>query len=190
MLLSLAAAMGQVLIMNGVPSELLCKIDIFLLPVSFGMFYSLLYIKIYRVYAICQAAKQKAVAKQEDKAASHYSLFNQKDHTKFWSKDYNVLMVACVMTLPAVIISVIWIAIDPPVPKMYRFDDSRTSSYWTCSSKDHTFQSTMLTLLIEYAAILLHLCLVEAIMAKDIPSKVRKHLVRGARFSSRDWGRA
>ncbi|KAI8894070.1 periplasmic binding protein-like I [Globomyces pollinis-pini] len=134
----------QFLIMIDKPTNSKCTIDTFVIPVLFSFYYGLLFAKNLRIYRIFY--KPRATLKLTD---------------------FKIYVIAFLITIPSVVISAIWNAVDAPVPTIVKV--SLTQYYWTCKSPNG-LQATAINLLIIVNALVLVANLYMAVMTRNVMS--------------------
>ncbi|KAJ3325002.1 hypothetical protein HDV06_005591 [Boothiomyces sp. JEL0866] len=135
----------NLLTMINKPTKLTCKVDSFLLPVTFSVYYGIMFIKNYRIY----------------------SIFMKPKAGKF--PTYLTIGLGFAFAVPAVIIVLIWNIVDSPVPTALAV--TKGVYGWTCSSSSAVFQSDIVTAISVYCAVVLALNLLIAFKTRNIPSR-------------------
>ncbi|KAI8896171.1 periplasmic binding protein-like I [Globomyces pollinis-pini] len=133
----------QFLVMIDKPSQLKCTIDSIVIPITFSLYYGLLFAKtlrIYRIFFLPRAALKLT--------------------------DFKLYLTALLITLPSIIICVIWNVFDAPRPYIKQI--SQTQFYWTCASG--SLGGTAMNLLILVNSLVLIGNLILAVMTRNVLS--------------------
>ncbi|KAJ3343085.1 hypothetical protein HDU91_000450, partial [Kappamyces sp. JEL0680] len=146
-LLCIAVAFCEFALMVDKPTSRSCAIDSFLLPVTFSFYYSLTYMKGLRIYLIFNSPM-----------GSRNGVLS----------DWKIMAYACLLTLPTVLICIIWNGLSPVAPA--HVATSSTSWYWTCASARSVVGSGSVAALLVWNAILLVMNLVLAVKSSSITS--------------------
>jgi ABC-type branched-subunit amino acid transport system substrate-binding protein len=137
-------------LMIGVPTKLTCIFDSLLLPITFALYYSVLFFKNLRLFFIFQWLSRSEM---------------------IW-KDYHLIFYSFILASPVGIILLVWNIYDPPRPSVIKV--SNREYYWTCRSESPKTQTLFLGLLISCAAIIMILNLIIAYRTRRVESKYRE----------------
>ncbi|KAJ3274781.1 hypothetical protein HDV01_001984 [Terramyces sp. JEL0728] len=136
----------NLLTMLNVPSRLTCAVDSVLIPLTFSVYYGIMYIKNYRIYSIFM----------KPKAGNRFTTAL-------------TIGMGIAFAGPTAIIVGVWNAIDSPKPVALVV--TKGVYAWSCSSSSLNFQSTMVTVISVYCAIILGFNLFIAFKTRSIPSR-------------------
>jgi hypothetical protein len=137
----------QLFTMVGRSSNLICAVDLFLIPIAFSMYYSILLVKNYRIYM----------------------LFNFSGLGMARLTDSYLALYAVLFTFPNVIAIVVLSAVSPPLPKAVM---TGVLTYeWTCASVNVLAQFVAIRFMIIYSSFLLLLNLFIAFKNKNVNSR-------------------
>ncbi|KAJ2992482.1 hypothetical protein HDV02_003046 [Globomyces sp. JEL0801] len=134
----------QFLIMIDKPTISKCSIDAFVIPILFSFYYGLLFAKNLRIYRIFY-----------------------KPPNRFQLSDTFIYFNGLLIALPSVIVSMVWVIADPPVPTIVKV--SITQYYWTCKSTNG-LESTAIAFHIAINTLVLLANLVMAFMTRNVVS--------------------
>ncbi|KAJ2996741.1 hypothetical protein HDV02_006243 [Globomyces sp. JEL0801] len=134
----------QFLVMIDKPTASKCAVDAFLIPVLFSFYYGLLFAKNLRIYRIFY-----------------------KPPSRFQLSDAFIYMNGLLIALPSLLVSIIWVAADPPLPSIVKV--SMTQYYWTCKSA-RGLEATAISIHIVINALVLLGNLVMAFMTRNVVS--------------------
>ncbi|KAI8893893.1 periplasmic binding protein-like I [Globomyces pollinis-pini] len=135
----------QFLIMVDKPLEWKCKLDSFVIPISFSLYYGLLFAKNYQIYRI----------------------FYHPTTSKHITKTTMVLLIAVLFTIPSLVISTVWITIDAPLPTIAKL--SQSQFYRTCKS-DIGFGAKSINALLVVNSLVLLANLLMAVLTRNVVS--------------------
>ncbi|KAJ3269162.1 hypothetical protein HDV01_001708 [Terramyces sp. JEL0728] len=135
----------DLLTMLNKPTRLACTADSVILPITFSIYYGLMFIKNYRMYMIFTRPTRRVL------------------------KTHQTIAVGAVFALPAAIIIAIWHAIDSPKPAALAVVKGVYA--WTCSSTSTSVQSDFVAALAVYCGVILALNLFIAFQTRNVPSK-------------------
>ncbi|KAJ3312745.1 hypothetical protein HDV04_002709 [Boothiomyces sp. JEL0838] len=136
----------NLLTMLSKPTRLTCTIDSILLPITFTVYYGIMYIKNHRIYSIFMKPMER-------KKVSHLITIG----------------LGTTFAIPMVIIVLIWNVLDGPKPAALAV--TKGVYAWTCSSNSTNFQNDMVAAISIYCAVVLGFNLYIAFKTRTIPSK-------------------
>ncbi|KAJ3318379.1 hypothetical protein HDV06_000508 [Boothiomyces sp. JEL0866] len=135
----------DLLTMLNKPTVNSCLIDSIIIPITFSVYYGLMFVKNYRIFTIFTRPRSRIL------------------------KTHETILAGSVFGIPTAIIIAIWNAKDSPKPAAITV--MKGVYAWTCSSTSSDFQSLMVTILSVYCAIILAMNLYVAFQTRNIPSK-------------------
>ncbi|KAJ3311821.1 hypothetical protein HDV04_003561 [Boothiomyces sp. JEL0838] len=135
----------DLLTMLNKPTNTTCTVDSIIIPITFSIYYGLMFIKNYRIYTIFTRPRSRIL------------------------KTHETIIGGIIFGIPPAIIIAIWNAKDAPKPAAITV--MKGVYAWTCSSTSTSLQSVMVTLLSVYCAIILAMNLYIAFQTRNIPSK-------------------
>ncbi|KAJ3267731.1 hypothetical protein HDV01_004295, partial [Terramyces sp. JEL0728] len=135
----------DLLTMLNKPTIFSCTLDSVILPITFSVYYGLMFVKNYRLYMI----------------------FTQPSN--YVPNTYVTIAAGAAFGIPTAIILATWNIIDFPKPAAMAV--VKGSYAWTCSSSSIYFQTDIVTAISVYCGLILVLNIVMAFKTRNVPSK-------------------